>query len=146
MLLPVEQFRAGSTRQHLHAWEEWLGDNVESRDALNAIQEGVRFDLVEPLGPCQRAKPGFQKRFDQVHQMLVRRFGSEQADRMITGNCPHPARFPNKRSVQDYWEFVEKEVSSLVASGAWTTWQNAGGILGWAMLVGMSEPQVSSGG
>ena len=126
ILLPVEEFRAGSTRQHMSAWESWLGDGQQAQETLRTVREGVCFEWTEPLAACQTVRPGFRKKYDQVYQMLTRRFGPERADTMVSGDRPHAARFPNKRSVQDHEAFMRKEVASLVASGAWTTWQNAG--------------------
>ena len=81
---------------------------------------------MRPDSDSQQQRPGYRARRRQVLSMLERQFGAERAAQMLQGDEPQPARFPNKATVQQEWDFVREGVEALLEAGAWITWQDAG--------------------
>ena len=127
MLLPLPQFRAGSTRQHIHAWEEWL-DLREAEDARvhEVIKHGIQMDFVNPQAEDQQKRPGHRQRYRQIQRQMQKLFGKQAAEEMLAGTKPGDAAFLNRESVDQHPEFVREEVQSLLKVGAWRTWQSLG--------------------
>ena len=68
MLLPLDQFRAGITSEHLPAWQAWLsGDtSTNAHTALDVLKNGVRTQFVHPQSEAQQSHPRHDQLISQM--------------------------------------------------------------------------------
>ena len=127
VLIPAEDFLAGATARHVHAWDEWLqASSTEDRAILRTVTSGVQLDFVHPRSTGQQHRPQHAARLEQVRRLLQRTVQPLRVQQLLDRATPGEVQFQNRASLEEHMEFVLEEAIRLRQSGAWKTPEELG--------------------
>jgi hypothetical protein len=106
---PVEEFVAGSFGRHVAALEELLENSARptSKSVLSWIRQGIK-PSFNGTAKCDA------KKLDRVRRMLRRVLGEARVEEWLSGQVPHPVKFPNHRSFVNNSDFGVQAVSEML--------------------------------
>lgn len=96
-----------------------------SRQASTVLgwkRNGLRLKFVGTQHPSQQKAPHRKRNLEVVRKMLSRAVGPSRVDECLSGTAPAEVQFANHVSVQQYADFVHKEIAAAVAKGVVKEW------------------------